>query len=591
MSIKKDNHHNPAQNTSAPLDPILVCESLKQHLDDFLLKLKQLNDQNLPVGKSDSSINTEYPCLLLALSGGMDSMVLLDLMGWAVSEKLWPSENFHACYIDHQLQPESESWKRFCLEQCDRREISFSSIQVEIEKESRQGMEQLARQARYTALFSRLNQISMGAKGILLTAHHGRDQAETFLLNLMRGAGINGLAAMQEIRRHYDDSYNGDMVVDAAWLARPLLPIAYEQIQAYAESNSLEWVEDPTNQSLAFKRNWVRNQVLPTLQKQFAKVQTTLVQTAGRMQESQFILQRLAGRQLVDLYQQQAEEISSLTAPNGYFLPLPEKLNLDEGLFWPELKNIIQLWGERFGHPKLLSKHLIWLLEMAYQDAEQPETLRENIFSDEFDSTPLKASYRQASYRLPKDARLQLYANRLYFLSVPASSYEMSLEEFYFQNDCFFDKTQAEDQKDVSLKNCLPLYIAKNEMLALEQRNPAIRLCSLSWLKDQKQSENFQLNPRTLKRFFQKNKIPPWERKHWPTVVRQECDHYEMIGILGMETALKNRRVDKVPDVFQDAKAFIETEQIAVVPISLVWRWMGFLTPKQGFENPRSLSD
>ena len=115
--------------------------------------------------------------------------------------------DIRAIHINHNLHPDADSWQVHCEDQCKILTIPLSCETVLVEKIARQSPEAQARVARYAAIIARMQDEDM-----LLTAHHADDQAETIILNLMRGAGVDGLAAIQPLRRH-----------GTAWLGRPLL--------------------------------------------------------------------------------------------------------------------------------------------------------------------------------------------------------------------------------------------------------------------------------------------------------------------------------------------------------------------------------
>jgi len=140
----------------------------------------------------------------VAFSGGMDSTVLLHGLAKIRPELSAP---LMAIHINHGLQVKALEWEMFCRETCARLDIPLTNLQLNLRPASGESLEAQARDARYAAIAARMNPQDM-----LLTAHHGDDQVETFLLQLLRGAGISGLASMPQIREW-----------QAGWLERPLL--------------------------------------------------------------------------------------------------------------------------------------------------------------------------------------------------------------------------------------------------------------------------------------------------------------------------------------------------------------------------------
>jgi len=211
--------------------------------------------------------------LTLAYSGGMDSVVLLHA---CVTVGLTPS----VVHVHHGLQAKAEDWAAFAEQQASRYGLGFILHRVQVQQQSRRGIEDLAREARYAALWS-----SVADTGMLITAHHQRDQAETFLLRLMRGSGVAGLSAMSAWQQR----------LDGRVLARPLLSVCYDDMQAYARQHGLIWVDDPTNDDATYaQRNRVRHLLLPALASLTPDYDRQIAKTAAHMQEAQQLLDDLA---------------------------------------------------------------------------------------------------------------------------------------------------------------------------------------------------------------------------------------------------------------------------------------------------------
>jgi tRNA(Ile)-lysidine synthase len=177
---------------------------------------------------------------VLGYSGGMDSMVLMHVLSRL-------NITFTAVHIHHGLQPQADAWLAHCRNQAQLLGVPFKVIHVSVSSVTRRGLEDRAREARYDALWSVL------ASGCLITAHHQRDQAETFLMRALRGAGLKGLSAMSSVRQHSEQQ----------WLLRPLLTVSYAMLTDYAQRHHLSWIEDPTNDDVQLWRNHIRHHVLP----------------------------------------------------------------------------------------------------------------------------------------------------------------------------------------------------------------------------------------------------------------------------------------------------------------------------------------
>ncbi len=208
----------------------------------------------------------------IALSGGIDSMVLLDAtVPVAAARRIQIS----AIHIHHGLSPNADRWERFCVDQCAARGVPLTVHRLTIERRPGQSLEALARAGRYAHLM-------VSSVDVVALAHHADDQAETVLLQLLRGAGPRGLSAMPAFRR------------GAPALLRPLLSLTRETLADYAKRRDLEWIEDESNSDTRYRRNLLRREVAPTLAAGFAGYPATLVRAASHQAEASALLDELA---------------------------------------------------------------------------------------------------------------------------------------------------------------------------------------------------------------------------------------------------------------------------------------------------------
>lgn len=203
--------------------------------------------------------------LLVGFSGGLDSTVLLH----ALSQVDLPLP-VQAVHIHHGLQAEADVWARHCEQAAAAWNVECRVIKVDASKGARQSPEAVARDLRYAAL-----QGALTDHGALLTAHHQGDQAETLLLQLLRGAGLNGLAGMPLSRPLGSGAH-----------LRPLLEFSREQLQAYAQECQLSWVEDPSNQLADYRRNFLRNEVIPLIQEKWPSALESIARSSALLGES-----------------------------------------------------------------------------------------------------------------------------------------------------------------------------------------------------------------------------------------------------------------------------------------------------------------
>jgi tRNA(Ile)-lysidine synthase len=221
------------------------------------------------------------PLWTVAFSGGLDSTVLLHvLVGLSRRLALPP---LRAVHVQHGLQAVALAWPEHCQRFCDGLEVPLLHSVVQVAPGA--SLEQAARNARYAAFVELL-----GADELLLTAQHRDDQAETLLFRLLRGAGTRGLAAMPVSR-----------ALGRGQLVRPLLDVSRGELEDYARSNGLEWVEDPSNSDLRFSRNFLRQQVLPLLTQRWPQAMASMARTAAHLSEAQGLLDELAQADLVTI--------------------------------------------------------------------------------------------------------------------------------------------------------------------------------------------------------------------------------------------------------------------------------------------------
>jgi tRNA(Ile)-lysidine synthase len=217
----------------------------------------------------------------VALSGGLDSIVLLDALH-ALAPRF--ALVLSALHVDHQLSPHAGRWAEFCAEACAARGVQLTIARVDVARRAGQSLEAAARAARYREL--------LGANAdIVALAHHADDQAETVLLQLLRGAGPAGLAAMPRHRA-------GD--VGGPALLRPLLDLPRATLAACASARGLAWIDDESNANRRHKRNLLRLDVAPLLAEAFPGYPSVLVRAAGHQAEASALLDELACRDAGD---------------------------------------------------------------------------------------------------------------------------------------------------------------------------------------------------------------------------------------------------------------------------------------------------
>ena len=257
----------------------------------------------------------------VALSGGLDSVVLLNLLHERRSVR---ELSLSAIHVNHQLSSHAGEWEHFCRALCERHGVGFTVQRVQVTPDG-SGIEAAARQLRYRAF------ASVDADFVAL-GHHLDDQVETFLLQLLRGAGPKGLAAMPVVREQ--ESGVDDRVVSPLIL-RPLLELRRSRIEAYATSKGLEWVDDDSNADSRFDRNYLRNELLRPLEARFPGYRETLARAARNLADHALLAEELAriDAQSLDRKTVSAERLRQLSDARA--LNLLRQLFSDHGLQMP----------------------------------------------------------------------------------------------------------------------------------------------------------------------------------------------------------------------------------------------------------------
>lgn len=263
--------------------------------------------------------------LVLGLSGGIDSVSLLH----ALRHPQFSHYEMSCVHVHHGLSPQADAWADFCETLCAQYGLALRVHRVLVNRDDPAGIEGAARAARQQ-VFAQLD------ADVLLTAHHQNDQAETLLLQLLRGAGPKGLAAMAEWQPR------------SGWRAaqlRPWLQITRMQIERYAREQALEWIEDDSNSDTAYSRNFVRHDLLPLLARRFRTVVPTLARSAALQAEASELLQDLAQLDAASCITDKRLDcrcLASLSIPRArnllrwfieqHGLRMPSQRRLDEGL-------------------------------------------------------------------------------------------------------------------------------------------------------------------------------------------------------------------------------------------------------------------
>jgi tRNA(Ile)-lysidine synthase len=262
----------------------------------------------------ESSVPAGTTGFVVALSGGADSSALLAAMAATpTSASTLPTQAqgflglpLRAVHIDHGLQAAAAQFREACKSLCEQLDVPLRIIRVDVQIDAGLSMEAAARDARYAAL-----EAQMQPGETLLTAHHREDQAETLLLQALRGAGVRGMSAMPVCRSF-----------GAGWHARPLLDVGQSELREFGRHLESFSSSDPMNEDWRFDRSYLRKAIWPLIEKRWLGAGIALARTAHHMAEAQEMLDMAAARDVAKL-----RDGDALSVPGLRVLPPPRRMN------------------------------------------------------------------------------------------------------------------------------------------------------------------------------------------------------------------------------------------------------------------------
>ena len=402
------------------------------------------------------------PTLTLALSGGLDSCVLLHILA-----NIRQSVGFDltAHHVHHGLSVYANTWADFCQTICDQLNIPLTISTVNINPNSHLGIEAAARKARYSALISK-------SSGFICTAHHQDDQAETLLLQLARGAGVKGLAAMARV-----DSKRK--------LLRPLLNSPRANLESYARLNQLVWVDDESNLNQQFDRNFMRHSILPVLQQQYPAIKQNLARTANHLAEANALLDELA--------EQDAQACITVNQPISQLF-LPPLMTLSQ----PRINNVLRWWLAK-NHVQMPSTSQLQQISVQLLQAKSDAAIHIKLNCESIDN----------SDETPAELTLKRYQNCAYLI---AGNIDNLLLNIAWKNESVI---QLPNQGTLTFSQKMGEGFAIkhliNKQLVIKNRVGGERF-----------KPDLNRPSRSLKVLLQMSGVPPWQRERLPLIFMDE---------------------------------------------------------------------
>ncbi|MFM2590736.1 tRNA lysidine(34) synthetase TilS [Vibrio sp. TBV020] len=267
-------------------------------------------------------------CVVLGLSGGLDSRVMLELLANYSRRK---GIKCLAVHVHHGLSDNAEHWADQCQHWCQSLGVPLVIERVSLDLDGR-SIEESARDARYGALREHLN-----PGDLLLTGQHADDQLETFLLALKRGSGPKGLSSMAAV-----------MPFANAHLVRPLLSITRQEIEKFAQNLELEWIEDESNQDQRFERNFIRHSLTPVMNERWPHIHQSVQRSAELCAEQEKLLDELMAEKLsVTMHSDDSLDIATLAGMSDLARIRLLRMWLESlGMRMPSRVQLDKLWSE-----------------------------------------------------------------------------------------------------------------------------------------------------------------------------------------------------------------------------------------------------
>ncbi|EEX93091.1 tRNA(Ile)-lysidine synthase [Vibrio orientalis CIP 102891 = ATCC 33934] len=266
--------------------------------------------------------------IVLGLSGGLDSRVMLELLAQYAQQY---RVDCLAVHVHHGLSDNADQWAEQCQHWCQSLNVQLVVEKVSLDIEGR-SIEESAREARYNALRKYLS-----SGDLLLTGQHADDQLETFLLALKRGSGPKGLSSMAAV-----------MPFASAQIVRPLLSVTRQEIEEFAQSLDLEWVEDESNQDQRFERNFIRHNLTPNMRERWPHIHQSVRRSAELCAEQEQLLDELMAEKLsAALHSDSSLEIATLAEMSELARTRLLRMWLGSlGLRMPSRIQLDKLWQE-----------------------------------------------------------------------------------------------------------------------------------------------------------------------------------------------------------------------------------------------------
>jgi tRNA(Ile)-lysidine synthase len=429
-------------SSKKPLSNKVKASTSKQTKEPSLLNL--VEKAFLDLNQSHKKMKS----MTVALSGGIDSVVLLHLL-YQLQKKY--HFTLKASHVHHGLSKNADKWVKFCETLCATLSIPLDVNYVKLPQKKSLGIEGEARRLRYEKLLQ-------AKTDLVVLAHHEDDQAETFLLQLIRGAGVKGLSSMA----YFDATKK---------LWRPLLNQSKSDVESYAKQHKLKWIEDESNQNVDFDRNFIRSKVLPILKNRFSHIIKVISRSSSHLAEAQHLLDDLAK---IDL----KSYLKSNKYKNKLQVKTLNKLSLSRA------KNVLRYWLE-MNDQLMPSKDLL------------DELLRQVLTAKK--DADLKI-------QLSKDVEIRRYQDEIYIVKQNKKTNKNYEIIWNGESEILLPNGQNLNFKKVKGRG-INLKFLDHQKLKIRNRQGG------EFFKP-----DFKRPTKKIKQLLQESDLPPWEREFLPLI-------------------------------------------------------------------------
>lgn len=424
--------------------------------------------------------NNPIKRILVAYSGGLDSHVLLHLLASINSDEF----ELRAIYINHGLQSEAVEWANHCNNICQDLAVPYTCVELNLSIAKGESVEEVARKARYESIHKNLLKDE-----ILVTAHHQNDQAETLLLQLFRGAGVQGLASMPVVGEFRSENRTHFHI-------RPLLSASRTSLELYAQQHHLKHIEDPSNKDTTFDRNFLRQDIMPLLRERWLGLDKTISRAASIQAETKSLLDELASDLLPDVLS---------NSVYNYSIKASNKLSLAP-------IDILALREHSLPKQRLLLRY--WITQQGFMSPS--DTKLTHVFSNLIEAADDKQPLLKWS-----GVELRRYQQHLYIMSSLTAHDESQI--------IFWNTDQPLEIPS------LALIIDPTEIDSSKGDSYGINDDQDITVRFRQGGEKIEIAERgniSLKNLLQEHKVPPWMRSRLPLIYQED----KLIKIIGLDT-------------------------------------------------------